>query len=89
MKNAKKILVTTASSEIFIIRRGEQKVIRQFCRNCQSETEMLDFNSAVNIFSVGAREIIRRIEANTVHSAETENGHLLVCVKSLREMICK
>lgn len=88
MKNSKKILITSATSEIFILRRGWQKAIRGFCEICQSETEMLDLDSAVNIFRRGIREIIHQIETGAIHSTETTSGHLLVCQNSLQNF-CK
>jgi hypothetical protein len=86
MKNSKKTLVTTATSEIFIIRRGAvQKTIRAFCPNCQIQTEMLELNSAVTAFRIGARRLIGQIEIGAIHSTETANGYLLICEKSLRQ----
>ena len=87
MKNAKKILITSATSEIFIIRRGRQKTFRGFCTNCAAETEMLDLHSAVTVFGLGTRELICQIETGAVHSSETASGHLLVCTESLQAMI--
>jgi hypothetical protein len=87
MTNAKKFLVTTASREIFILRRGRQKAIRGFCEICKAETEMLDLNSAVTVFSLGTRELIRQIEIGAVHSSETANKRLLICTESLQAAI--
>ncbi len=84
MKNTKKILITSAVSEIFILRRGRQNAIRGFCPHCEAETEMLDLDSAVSIFRVGTREIIRQMETGAIHSTETGSGHLLVCQNSLQ-----
>jgi hypothetical protein len=44
---------------------------------------MFDLNSAVSFSGVGARELIRQIEAGTVHSSEMASGHLLICKTSL------
>ena len=89
MKNAKKILITCATSEIFILRHGRQKAIRGFCKICEAETEMLDLNSAVNVFCLGMREIIRQIETGAIHSTETTSGYLLVCQNSLQIFVDK
>jgi hypothetical protein len=89
MKNATKILITRATSEIFIIRRGRQKTFRGFCPNCAAETEMLDLHSAVTVFGLGTRELIRQIETGAVHSSETVSGHLLVCTESLRQAVVR
>ena len=89
MKNAKKVLITSAASEIFILHHERQKAIRGFYEICEAKTEMLDLNSAVNVFSLGTREIIRRIEMSAVHSAETTSGHLLVCKESLLQTVVR
>jgi len=89
MTNSNKFLVTTASSEIFILRRGLQKAIRGFCEICEAETEMLDLNLAVNVFPLGMREIIGQIETGAIHSTETTSGHLLVCQDSLQNFVDK
>ena len=86
MKNSKKILITSISSEIFIVRRGAKpSVTRAFCLDCRAQTEMLDLNAAVSLSRIGAREILRRIEAGALHSIETARGHLLVCRDSLEK----
>ncbi len=87
MKNAKKVLITSATSEVFILRHGRQKAIRGFCEICEAETEMLDLHSAVTVFGLRTRELIRQIETGAVHSAETASGHLLVCTESLQALI--
>ena len=87
MKNAKKVLITSATSEIFIMRRGGQRTVRGFCEICEAETEMLDLHSAVTVFGLGTRELIRQIETGAVHSGETASGHLLVCTESLQTTI--
>lgn len=85
MKNTKKILITTATSEFFIIRRKQQKTIRVFCPVCTIETEMLELNIAVTTFGVGIYELIRQIEKGAIHSVEIMTGHLFVCKESMRQ----
>ncbi len=84
MSKAKKILITTESSEIFILRRSGQNTIRGFCSDCAAEIEMLTLDEAVSFSALNTRELICRIETGAVHSIETLGGHLLVCQKSLQ-----
>lgn len=84
MTNSKKTLITTRSSEILIVRQTGQKTLQWFCADCEAETEMLDFNSAVTVFRIGARELIRQIETGAIHSTETASGHLFACSQSLQ-----
>ena len=82
---SKKILITTASHEVFVVRRGRQKKVRAFCPACATQVEMLTLDEAVSASGRPARELIPKIVSNAVHSIETESGHLLVCRVSLKE----
>lgn len=81
---AKKVLITTVSHEVFIVRVNEDTGIRGFCPSCESEVEMLTLDSAARIAGVSGRQMINEIATNEVHSIETANGPLLICRKSLR-----
>lgn len=84
MAISKKISITTVSREILIVRSSEGQNRKKFCADCATETEMVDINSAVTIFGVGTRELMRLAEIGLMHSIETESGHLLICVNSLK-----
>lgn len=84
MTNSKKILVTSATRETFVIKRGGKNVaVGAFCADCQAETELLDLNLAAVAYRLKMREIIHRIETGAVHSAETADGQMHVCRNSL------
>lgn len=85
MKNAKKIFITTREHEIFIVRRGAEKTLIGFCKDCQTEVEMLSLDCAVTLSGKGTRELIRQTESGAIHSIETESGHLLICRRSLKD----
>jgi hypothetical protein len=84
MTNSKKISITTVSRETLIIRLKEDQSVTGFCRACGVEALMLDINSAVTIFWIGTRELMRLAESGALHSMETPSGHLLVCENSLK-----
>lgn len=48
---------------------------------------MLDLDSAVTIFRIGTRQMMRQAETGAVHSIEIESGHLFVCTESLEALI--
>ena len=85
--DTKRILIETESREIFIVRMNGKEVIRGFCGSCAAEAEMFDLNAAVSFSGIGARELIRQIEADTIHSSEIASGHLLICETSLRHFL--
>ncbi len=80
---AKKFRITTFSHEIFIVRVNRHTTIRGFCPKCETEVEILTFDTAVSVSGIGGREVIRQIAADEIHAIETANGHLLVCKQSL------
>ena len=82
-RKAKKLLITTVSHEIFIVRLNQQTTIRGFCPSCATEIELLGFDSAVSISGISGHEIARLITADGIHSIETATGHLLICKRSL------
>lgn len=83
-ENSKKIFITTKTSELFIIRRGQRKAIRGFCGECQSEVELLTLDEAVCDSGARTRELIRLSDEGKIHSIETIEGHILICSLSLK-----
>ena len=87
MRIAKKILITTESREIYIVRMNNKSDIREFCAECATQTEMLMLDEAVSFSSRNTSELIRQIEIGAIHSLETASGHLLVCRNSLEDFL--
>lgn len=87
MTNLKKILITTESQEVFILRMNENSNIRGFCADCEKEIRFLTLDEAVNFSALPTRELIRQVERGAVHSVETASGHLLICRNSLEQSL--
>ncbi len=83
MTNSKRILITTESREIFIVRRRGAEIFQDFCADCQAEVEMLTLDAAIVLSGITAREIVRLAETGAIHFQETANGHLYICRQSL------
>ena len=83
MTNSKKILITTESREIFIVRFNRKTGVRGYCAECARETEMMTLDEAVSLTFTATREMIRQIDAGKIHALETASGHLLICRNSL------
>jgi hypothetical protein len=81
---AKKVLITTVTHEVFVVRVNEDRAIRGFCPSCETDVQMLTLDSAAKVAGLNGRKLVDQIAANEVHSIETENGHLLICGKSLK-----
>jgi len=82
--NTKRILIETDSHETVVVRTSSPRIVIAYCESCGIEAEMLDLNSAVTRSGCGARELIREIDAGSVHSSQTPTGHLLICANSLQ-----
>ena len=80
-RDTKKILLYRELHETVIIR--SRLTFRFLCEGCQAESEFLTLDEAVNLFSVGTREILRRLETGEVHALDMPNGQMLVCAKLL------
>jgi hypothetical protein len=86
MTNAKKILITTESHELFIVRRTAPTSPRYFCPVCSTQTCGVTLDDAGAYANLSSLELIKRIGAD-LHAVETDSGALLICQKSL-EMFC-
>jgi hypothetical protein len=82
---AKKILITTESHEMFIIRRSDEVSVRGFCSECGGEVELLTFDSAVSRTGFGGRDLMHRSQAGEIHTVDSASGHLLICARSLED----
>ena len=80
---AKKLLITTVSHEVFIVRVNRQTGLRGHCSGCAAEVELLTFDAAVSDAEISGSELVRRLSAGEVHSIESAGGHLLICKRSL------
>ena len=89
MTNLKKILITTESREVFIVRIQGGSNISGFCAVCATEVKLLTLDEAVSFSAMPTRALIRQIESGAIHSVETASGHLLVCRHSLNDFRAK
>ena len=81
--NAKKILITTESHEIFVLRTDRRDRAYGHCRECDREVEIVTLDQAISISGIRTRDLVRMAEISEIHAIETETGHLLVCKDSL------
>ena len=83
MLNAKKILITSESHEIFILKTGSKGRAFGRCRQCGQEVEILSIDRAVSASGFKTSDLMRKIDANEIHGIQTESGHILICRESL------
>lgn len=85
MTNARKIMITTESREVFIMRVNGNSSVRGFCSKCEAEVELLTLDQAVSISDIRTSDLMRGIEAKKIHGIETDFGQMLICSESLAE----
>ncbi|MBK9154787.1 MAG: hypothetical protein IPM25_11325 [Chloracidobacterium sp.] len=82
--NGKKILITTETRELTVIRREPGRCAESFCPKCCEYVEMLNFDAAISFSGIGGRELMMRLETGEIHSVERDSGHLQICGWSLK-----
>ncbi|MFL6231048.1 MAG: hypothetical protein ACJ741_19910 [Pyrinomonadaceae bacterium] len=63
---------------------GKQASVSAWCAACGAVVEMLTAEEAARRAATSVRDVFRRVEAGEVHYAETPQGHLLICARSIR-----
>ena len=86
MKRIRRTEVTVEMDEIILI-TGSQAAYVPPCPHCRDAVAMITPEQAAEIVAANTRAIYRWIEEGRIHSAENAKGRLLVCPRSLREVI--
>lgn len=72
----------TIETERMLFISSPRKVLC-WCATCGAQAEMVPVDEAAVLRRVNSRTIFRWVEAERVHSSETANGLLLICLNSL------
>ena len=72
----------TIETERMLFISSPRKVFR-WCATCGAQAEMVPVDEAAILRRVDSRTIFHWVEAKRVHSGETANGLLLICLNSL------
>ena len=83
MADAKRFLITTRTSEIFIV-RPVRTGKGMYCPVCKESRGVLTLDEAVSLTLTGTRDLIAHTETGELHAIESAAGHLLLCGESLR-----
>jgi hypothetical protein len=73
--------ITIETDRLFYIRSPRKAL--GWCAVCAAEVQMVTVDEAAVWRGVDSRAIFRWVEAERVHSSETENGLLRICLNSL------
>ena len=76
----KRTEITIETDRMFYI--SSPRIVFSWCAACDAQVEMVPVDEAAILRRVDSRTIFRLVEAERVHSSETANGLLLICLNS-------
>ncbi len=77
--------ITIETHQIVAVRgREREQRERVFCQHCAGKSEMLAIQDAARVANVSQRHLFRQVETGALHSVETPDGQLSVCLNSLQ-----
>jgi hypothetical protein len=75
--------ITIRQSEVMVIRKS-QGVALADCPQCNRQVEMLSAEQVVTLTGISSLNLFKMVESGQFHFRETLQGHLLICLESLR-----
>ena len=82
MRIRRRLVIRTMKDEVFIVRKAAG-LVESWCSGCSEESSMVTPDEAALAGHLSARVVYRLVEAGQVHFAETREGTLLICLRSL------
>lgn len=89
MEKQKITTITSETHEVLVFRRLAAPPIRAWCAGCSAEAEMTTPGEGSIPGGVSERTIYSWVDSGKVHFAETPDGLLLICQKSLTEQLAR
>lgn len=56
-----------------------------WCKECCDQVKLLTVDEAAVKYQTSSRKVYRMVESEILHFIETEDGRLLICIKSLED----
>jgi hypothetical protein len=84
MDELKRTYITVSASEITLIKKLKGAA-EAYCSACRARVEMATIEQAVTMTGLHSRAIYGWVERGLIHFLETAEGHLLICLPSLRD----
>jgi len=85
----KKREITVETTQQFVISSRPQGPAGNWCHVCGDQVGMVSTEQAAVMIGVSSRTIYQCVESGQIHFADTPEGLLLICLKSLSEMDSK
>jgi hydrogenase maturation factor HypF (carbamoyltransferase family) len=81
-KTSRTVELTVERREFFVARKPQP--IDWWCEGCGTHAAFVTSEEAAQSSGVSLRQLFQRIEQGEIHSIETNDGLLLICLTSLR-----
>jgi hypothetical protein len=82
LKTGKRTRITVKKREVLVVRKL-RNAETAWCAACAEMVPLASVEQAAALAATSMRKIFQRIEEQSLHSAETPDGRLLVCLNSL------
>jgi len=76
----KRTEITIETDRTFFV--SSPRIVFGWCAACDAQVEMVSLDEAAILRGVNSRTVFRWVEEKQVHSSETANGLLLICLNS-------
>jgi len=83
-KRIRRVAVKTERTFIF---RSKPSIRIEWCADCRAEVAMTSVEGASRVSGFGEMEIYKLVEAHGPHFCEDPEGHVLVCLNSLKRLM--
>ena len=81
MGKVRRTKIVVETQRLLVVRSG--RGAECWCEGCGAAVRMLGLDEAAVVADRSQREIVRRIEAGSLHFRESAGGRLLICPNSL------
>ncbi len=82
MRATRRLKIIAEKHELTVIRFASKE--SHYCQNCQAETQHLIVAEMAQVMKLSEREVFRLAESEQIHSIETADGRLMVCIESIK-----
>lgn len=80
MKRTRRTKIRLEKHEFKLVRFNQETML--FCQSCKRETRHLPIAQTAKMLAVSEKAVFRLAESEKIHSTETAEGKLLICVDS-------
>jgi hypothetical protein len=77
--------ITIETDRLLVVSSGQRVLL--WCDSCAAQVEMISVDEGALMAQVNSRKIFHWVEASRLHFSEEPMGPLLVCLRSLEQLL--